>query len=150
LYVIAAYLAFFGVLFVFVPGVFEQITQSTLLDAKLTLLYGQYILTFAFVAFMAAREKGGSQQTVAYDSDRHGWECGYFWISAHNREGRLSSSWPAPDRQFCIDSSSVSFQKVEGLPCGGQPDPFVNPHIPTTVPKASENTSSSAVSRNVP
>jgi hypothetical protein len=41
-------------------------------------------------------------------------------------------------------------QKVEGLPCGGQPAPFVNPHNPTTVPKASENTSSSAVSRNVP
>jgi hypothetical protein len=57
LYVIAAYLAFFGILFLFAPGVFEQITQSTLPDAKLTLLYGQYTLTFAFVAFMAAREK---------------------------------------------------------------------------------------------
>jgi hypothetical protein len=55
--VIAAYLAFFGILFLFAPGVFEQITQSTLPDAKLTLLYGQYTLTFAFVAFMAAREK---------------------------------------------------------------------------------------------
>jgi hypothetical protein len=57
LYVIAAYLAFFGILFLFAPGVFEQITQSTLPDAKLTLLYGQHTLTFAFVAFMAAREK---------------------------------------------------------------------------------------------
>src|SRR4030095_11219612 len=57
LYVIAVYLALFGILFVFAPGVFEQITQTTLPDAKLTLLYGQYTLTFAYVAFMAAREK---------------------------------------------------------------------------------------------
>jgi hypothetical protein len=57
LYVIAIYLALFGMVFVFAPGVFEQITQSTLPDAKLTLLYGQYTLTFAYVAFMAAREK---------------------------------------------------------------------------------------------
>jgi hypothetical protein len=57
LYVVAAYFAFFGILFVFAPRVFEQITRSTLPDAKLTLLYGQHTLTFAFVAFMAAREK---------------------------------------------------------------------------------------------
>lgn len=57
LYVIAVYLALFGILFLFAPGVFEQITKTTLPDAKLTLLYGQYTLTFAFVAFMAAREK---------------------------------------------------------------------------------------------
>src|SRR5262249_30855768 len=56
LYVTAAYLAFFGAVFLFAPGVFEQITQTTLPDAKLTLLYGQYTLTFAYVAFMAARE----------------------------------------------------------------------------------------------
>ena len=60
LYVIAAYLASFGILFVFAPGVFEQITESTLPDAKLTLLYGQHTLTFAIVAFMAAREKEGA------------------------------------------------------------------------------------------
>ena len=35
--------------------IFEQFTQSTLPDATLTLLYGQYTLTFAYVAFMAAR-----------------------------------------------------------------------------------------------
>src|SRR5262245_53278296 len=57
LYVIAAYLAVFGILFMFAPGVFERLTQSTLPDAKLTLLYGLYTLIFAFVAFMAAREK---------------------------------------------------------------------------------------------
>jgi hypothetical protein len=57
LYVIAAYLALFGALFLFAPGAFERITNTTLPDAKLTLLYGQYTLTFAYVAFMAAREK---------------------------------------------------------------------------------------------
>src|SRR5262249_531943 len=57
LYVIAAYLAVFGLLFVFAPGAFEQITQTKLPDAKLTLLYGQYTLTFSHVAFMAARER---------------------------------------------------------------------------------------------
>jgi len=57
LYVIAAYLACFGVLFVFAPGLFEKITETRLPDAKLTLLYGQYTLIFAFVAFLAAREK---------------------------------------------------------------------------------------------
>lgn len=57
LYVTAAYLASFGILFVFAPRLFEQITQSKLPDAKLTLLYGQHTLTFAFVAFLAAREK---------------------------------------------------------------------------------------------
>ena len=57
LYVIAAYLASFGVLFVFAPSVFERVTQTPLPDATLTLLYGQYTLTFAYVAFMAAKEK---------------------------------------------------------------------------------------------
>jgi len=56
LYATAAYLGCFGVLFVFAPRLFEQITQSALPDAKLTLLYGQYTLTFAYVAFMAAKE----------------------------------------------------------------------------------------------
>jgi hypothetical protein len=56
LYVIAAYLTSFGILFVFAPSVFEQMTQTTLSDAKVTLLYGQYTLTFAYVAFMAAKE----------------------------------------------------------------------------------------------
>lgn len=57
LYVVAAYLAIFGLLFLFAPGFFEQITHSKLPDPKLTLLYGQYTLTFAVVALMAAREK---------------------------------------------------------------------------------------------
>jgi hypothetical protein len=57
LYVVAAYLVVFGMVFVFAPGLFERITQTALPDAKLTLLYGVHTLIFAFVAFMAAREK---------------------------------------------------------------------------------------------
>ena len=63
LYFVAAYLAVFGMLFVFAPGVFERITETTLPDAKLTLLYGMYTLIFAFVAFMAAREKEAASKS---------------------------------------------------------------------------------------
>src|SRR5262249_11358053 len=57
LYFVAAYLAVFGILFVFAPSVFERITQTSLPDAKLTLLYGIYTLIFLFVALMAVRER---------------------------------------------------------------------------------------------
>lgn len=53
LYVVAAYLTLFGVLFLLAPGVAERITQTTLPDAKLNLLYGQSTLTFAFVSFLS-------------------------------------------------------------------------------------------------
>ena len=62
LYLISAYLAFFGILFVFAPSAFEQITRSTLHDAELTLLYGQYTLTFAYVAFRTAIGKGATSE----------------------------------------------------------------------------------------
>jgi CHASE2 domain-containing sensor protein len=40
-------------------------SQTTLPDAKLNLLYGQKTLTFAFVAFIAAREnKAGSKLSL--------------------------------------------------------------------------------------
>jgi hypothetical protein len=55
LYLIAAYLAVFGILFVFAPSVAERVTATTH-DPTLCLLYGQYTLTFAIVAFLAARE----------------------------------------------------------------------------------------------
>ncbi len=56
LYVIAAYLAAFGLFFLLAPGAAEQFTKASH-DPGLSLLYGQYSLTFAFVAFLAAREK---------------------------------------------------------------------------------------------
>ncbi len=56
LYVITAYLAVFGGLFLFAPAVAEQFT-NTQHDPSLSLLYGQYTLTFAFVTLLAAREK---------------------------------------------------------------------------------------------
>jgi hypothetical protein len=54
LYLVTAYLAVFGVLFLLAPSVASRLTH-TMHDPTLDLLYGQYTLTFAFVAFMAAR-----------------------------------------------------------------------------------------------
>jgi len=56
LYFIATYLALFGIVFLIAPRLAEQITQTTH-DPTLSVLYGQYTLTFSFVAFMAARAK---------------------------------------------------------------------------------------------
>jgi hypothetical protein len=49
LYLIAAYLAAFGILFLVAPGIAERITGSTH-DPTLSLLYGQYTLTIAYVS----------------------------------------------------------------------------------------------------
>ena len=59
LYVIAAYLTVFGVLFLFLPSVAEKVMSTSLPDAALTLLYGQLTLTFAYTAFLAARGGDG-------------------------------------------------------------------------------------------
>jgi len=65
LYVIAMYLGAFGLLFLFAPGAAQKFTKTTH-DPTLSLLYGQYTLTFAFVAFMAAREnKTASKLSLA-------------------------------------------------------------------------------------
>src|ERR1700733_6235948 len=84
LYVVAAYLALFGILFLFAPGTFEQITQSKLPDPRLTLLYGQYTLTFAVLAFMAAREKEAatnSSLTILILPGGNVLTCGYLLAS---------------------------------------------------------------------
>ncbi len=54
LYVVAAYLTVFGILFLFLPSIAEKVLSTTLPDAALNMLYGQLTLTFAFVAFLAA------------------------------------------------------------------------------------------------
>lgn len=59
LYVIAAYLTFFGILFLFLPSVAEKVLNNTLPDKALNILYGQLTLTFAYVAFLAARGSDG-------------------------------------------------------------------------------------------
>ncbi len=56
LYIITAYLAAFGLLFLVAPGAAQEVTKTTH-DPVMNILYGQYTLTFAVVAFMAAREK---------------------------------------------------------------------------------------------
>jgi hypothetical protein len=58
LYVITIYLLVFGVLFLFAPSAAEQVMSTSLPDKALNMLYGQMMLTFSYVGFMAAR--GGS------------------------------------------------------------------------------------------
>jgi hypothetical protein len=60
LYFVAAYLALVGALFLLAPSVAAQLTHTTQ-DPTLSLLYGQYTLTFAFVALMA----GGARQAAS-------------------------------------------------------------------------------------
>jgi cell shape-determining protein MreD len=82
-------------LFVFAPGVFEQITQSTLSDAKLTLLYGQYTLIFAYVAFMAAREQDATSKltlTILIVTAGHVVVFGYLLMTG--RKAFLKSARP--------------------------------------------------------
>ncbi len=55
LYVIAAWLLILGALFLFAPTIAEQMMSTTLPDKALNMLYGQVMLTFAYVAFLAAR-----------------------------------------------------------------------------------------------
>jgi hypothetical protein len=61
LYFISAYLALFGVMFLLAPSVAERITHTTH-DATLNILYGQYTMTFALVAFMAARKREATSE----------------------------------------------------------------------------------------
>lgn len=62
LYVIAAYLTVFGILFLFLPSVAEKVLSNKLPDAALNMLYGQLSLTFAYVAFLAARGGDGADK----------------------------------------------------------------------------------------
>ena len=62
LYVIAAYLTVFGILFLFFPSVAEKVLSNKLPDAALNMLYGQLSLTFAYVAFLAARGGEGTSK----------------------------------------------------------------------------------------
>jgi hypothetical protein len=64
LYFVAAYLALVGGLFLLAPSVAAQLTHTTQ-DPTLSLLYGQYTLTFAFVALMAG-EAGGKQPVAGH------------------------------------------------------------------------------------
>ena len=60
LYVIAAYLTVFGILFLILPSVAEKIMSTSLPDAALNMLYGQLTLTFAYAAFLATRGGDGA------------------------------------------------------------------------------------------
>lgn len=62
LYVIAVYLTVFGILFIFLPSVAEKVLSNNLPDKALNMLYGQLTLTFAYVAFLAARGGDGESK----------------------------------------------------------------------------------------
>ena len=57
LYIIGAEQGAFGLMVVFIPSLFERITQTPLGDRRIALLYGSYLLVFSCVSFMAAGEK---------------------------------------------------------------------------------------------
>lgn len=63
LYVIAAYLTVFGVLFLFLPGVAEKVLSNALPEAALNMFYGRVALTFAYATFLAARRGWGKQSS---------------------------------------------------------------------------------------
>lgn len=56
LYIITLYLTIFGLLFILLPDMAAEFTK-TAPAPTLSLIYGQYSLTFALVAFLAAREQ---------------------------------------------------------------------------------------------
>ena len=60
LYVIMAWLGILGILFLFLPSVAEKVMSASLPDKVLNMLYGQVVLTFAYVAFLAARGGEGA------------------------------------------------------------------------------------------
>jgi hypothetical protein len=62
LYIIMAWLALLGILFIFFPSVAEKVMSATLPDRVLTILYGQVMLTLAYAAFLAARGGEAAQK----------------------------------------------------------------------------------------
>ena len=56
LYVITGYLTLLGILFLFAPRTAESILGISLPDAALTMLYGQVVLTLAYIAYRIARD----------------------------------------------------------------------------------------------
>ncbi|MDF1500091.1 MAG: hypothetical protein P1P76_06465 [Anaerolineales bacterium] len=49
LYVIAGYLTIIGALFLFAPSAAEKMMSASLPDATLNMLYGQVVLTLAYL-----------------------------------------------------------------------------------------------------
>ena len=59
LWILTAWLTIIGAMFLFFPNVARMIMASDLPDAGLNMLYGQVALTFAYLAFIAARGGDG-------------------------------------------------------------------------------------------
>lgn len=65
MYVIAAYLTILGVLFLLLPRSAEAIFGISLPDASLTMLYGQVVLTLAYLAYRVAADTGAFAKLYA-------------------------------------------------------------------------------------
>ncbi len=66
LWVITAYLAVLGVLFTFAPNVARSTFGIALNDPVLTLLYGQVVLTLAFMAYLIASNENLAKMTTGF------------------------------------------------------------------------------------
>jgi hypothetical protein len=55
-FVIAVYLLILGILFTFFPSIAETVFGIALPDAALTMLYGQVVLTLAYLAYRVGRD----------------------------------------------------------------------------------------------
>jgi hypothetical protein len=108
LYFVAAYLALVGGLFLLAPSVAAQLTHTTQ-DPTLSLLYGQYTLTFAFVALMAG--EAGGKQPVAGHRGTYGWSRRCLWLPVHARHTELVSGRSPFRCQFRPDRAVDFVQK---------------------------------------
>ena len=59
LYAITAYYTILGILFLFLPSTTESVFGISLPDAALTMLYGQVVLSLAYMAYLVARDIDG-------------------------------------------------------------------------------------------
>lgn len=66
LYAIAVYLTVLGALFLFFPRAAESVFGISLPDKALTMLYGQVVLTLAYMAYRIARYDGFAKMYAGF------------------------------------------------------------------------------------
>lgn len=66
MWAITIYLAILGVLFTFLPGTARSVFGILLNDEALTLIYGQVVLSLAFMAYLVATNEGLAKMTIGF------------------------------------------------------------------------------------
>ena len=66
MWVITVYLAVIGALFAFAPGTARSVFSIELSDEALTLLYGQVVLSVAFMAYLVATNENLAKMTTGF------------------------------------------------------------------------------------